>query len=368
MMLIFQTVFLYLFLFGIMYFLCIQAKYSCRWIYVVLAILIYAVIFGLRYDVGADYLSYLESYKNTLISTYNINYYHYEPGFRFLIISLVYLKAHFSCFFGIVAFIQLYLIFSSIRPYRNIYPYLVLTFMLGCVWLSYANGLRQQLAFCLFALAIFFVERKKFVRYSIIVLLAVSMHKTAIILFLLYPLLQYKTDWFKKEKIQLLILLGAIIIGNLGVIQNYITNLENYATYFGYEDYFQDRYSDIIYSGEVKKGIGYYVLLIINIVLICNSTKYKQYYNCKHIYYIYNLYFIGVIMKYAFEGSQLLQRINYYFYGFDFIIGAIALFYAKKMNVAMYRILIIMYLLTFIATMYRMEDNTALFRFYWQTT
>lgn len=349
-----------------MFALCKRIKHTVSWTDIIIIAFIYSVIFGLRYDVGADYLSYFESYRSVSISSYNINYYNYEVGFRSMILFLTSLNIHYAWFFGIVAFLQLFLILGSVRTYHKVYQYLIFTFMIGCVWLSFANGLRQELAFCCFAMALSFVEKKQYYWYYALIVLAISVHKTAILLVLFYPLLRCKLEWLKNKKIQILLLSSAVIIGNIGIIQDYIAYLENYATFLGYGDYFQDRYSDIMFSNVERKGIGYYVLLITNIILIWYSPKYKHFYNSNFIYYIYNLYFVGVLMNYAFEGSQLFQRINYYFYGFNFIVGAFALFYTKQKNIKIYRVLFAMYILTFIATMYRMEENTALFRFYWQ--
>ena len=361
-----QTIFLYLFLFVSMYFLCKKAQQTTRWEYVIFAILVYSVVFGMRYDVGVDQLAYLESYKSASINSYNINSSHYESGFRFLMMSLIDMEAHFAWFFGIVAFLQLFLVFASVKPHRDVYPFLTFTFMIGCVWLTYANGLRQQLAFCFFALSVLFVEKKQWLLYYLMIALAMSMHKTAILLVLFYPLLRFKEEWFKNEKLQIGLLLVAIVIGEMGFVQNYLGQLETYASLLGYEDYFQDRYSEKMYKEIARRGIGYYVLLITNFILIWHSSKYKEYFKSKYVYYIYNLYFIGVLMKYAFAGSHLLQRINYYFYGFEFIVAAFALLYARKSNKKMYWMLSAMYVLTFAAIMFRMEDNTALFRFFWQ--
>lgn len=361
-----QTILIYISLFGFMSLCCNQAKNTGKWGYVIFAILVYSVVFGMRYDVGVDQLAYLESYKSASINSYNINSSHYESGFRFLMMSLIDMEAHFAWFFGIVAFLQLFLVFASVKPHRDVYPFLTFTFMIGCIWLTYANGLRQQLAFCFFALSILFVERKQWWWYYVMIALAMSMHKTAVLLVLFYPLLRYNTEWFKNERIQVGLLLVAIVIGNMGFIQNYLGQLESYAMLLGYEDYFQNQYSEKMYAAIERKGIGYYVLLLTNIILIWFSAKYKKYFKSEYVSYIYNLYFLGILMNYAFAGSSLLQRINYYFYGFGYIVGAFALLYAKKKNKYMYWVLGAMYILTFAATMFRMEDNTALFRFFWQ--
>ena len=349
-----------------MSFLCNLARYTKQWRYVVMAILVYSFIFGMRYNVGVDHLAYLDSYKIASISEYNINSFHYEYGFRFLMMFLIGMNAHFAWFFAAISFLQLFLVFYSVKSFRSLYPFLVFTFMVGCVWLSFANGLRQELAFCIFVFAISFIEKRQWLWYYIMIVFAMSMHKTALLLVVFYPLFEYKKEWFKNKNIQLGLVFIAVVIGNVGIIQNYVGQLEVYAAYLGYEDYFLDRYADKIYQAIERKGIGYYVILTTNVILVWLSTNCKNYFNCKYLFYIYDLYFVGVLMNYAFEGSQLLQRINYYFYGFAFIVGAFTLLYAKYNDKTKYYLLKSMYTLTFVATMYRMEENSSLFRFFWQ--
>ena len=71
-------------------------------------------------------------------------------------------------------------------------------------------------------------------------------------------------------------------------------------------------------------------------------------------------------MGVPFGSSQLLNRINYYFYQFQFIFAALTMTYLfknKKKNICY--ILLICYTLLFAARMFRAETNTAIFRFFW---
>ena len=293
---------------------------------------------------------------------------HYESGFRFIMMTLIGWEAHFSYFFGIIAFLQLYLIFRSVKNDPEVYPFLVFTFMFGCVWLTYANGLRQQLAFCLFALAILFVEKSRWLFYYITIAISISMHSSAVLLALIYPLLKLKKDWLENVNVQtqILLLFIAIIVGNINVVQKYFGLLETYASFLGYERYFLDKYDDITYSPTVQKGVGYYVMLLINFILVWKSVLFKEFFDRKYIYYIYNLYYVGVLLTYSFMGNQLIWRLNYYFYGFSYIVGAYALLYAKENEKRTYWTLLGLYILIFVGTMFRSDSNTSLFRFYWQ--
>lgn len=363
-----QSIIIYLSLFTIMSLIASKARKEDSWFYIIIAVLIYSIVFGMRYKVGVDYMSYFNDYKYASFSTYNLMRTHYEPGFQFIMLTLIGFKAHFSWFFGVVAFLQLYLVFKSLKDDPDIYQFLVFTFIIGCVWLTYANGLRQQLAFCLFAYSLCFVEKNKWLLYYIIIAISISIHNSATVLAIMYPILRYNEDWFKNinTKIQLLSLFIAIILGNIGIVQKYFGLLETYASFLGYGRFFSEAYDGAVYTPLERKGIGYYVTLLLNVILVANSTRYKEYFDKKYVYYIYNLYFIGVLLFYSCMGSLFIWRLNYYFYGFAYIVGAYAILYAKNNSKYLYYSLVGMYMLIFIATMYGNISNTSLFRFYWQ--
>lgn len=363
----FQTYFVYLTLFFVMFTLCRKASKTKSEVPVVLAIVIYSIIFGVRYGVGVDYLAYLQEYTYMLKSSYAIQNSHFEPGFLMIIRVLSYIDAHFSSFFGIVAFIQLYFIFKAIKRTPHIYHYLTFTFMLGCVWLSFANGLRQELAFCFFVYSLSFVETKKYIMHYLCLFISISMHNSAIILLPVYFILQYKKDWFVNVKFQLVAFGVALLLGNMNIIQNYFHYLESIISFLQYDTYLDDRYADKILNLSIQKGIGFYVILSIDLLLVILSKQYKNYFkDFSYLKIIYNFYFVGIFLKYAFLNSPLIQRINYYFYGFQFIIAAYALYYLHKNNIKMFYVLLLLFILVFIGTLTKMEDNTSLFRFFWE--
>lgn len=363
-----QTVIIYLTLFGIMFFLSKKAVRYKSWKYIIGILLIYSVIFGIRYGVGMDFLVYLESYESKGVSKYSYVDL-YEPGFMAIIKIFSFLNLHFSFFFGFVAFLQLYYVFKTFRYNFELYPYLVYTFMIGCVWLDFSNGLRQILALCFFIYSLSLLDKKHWLITSFIyILLAASMHKSAILLIILCVLLHKKDIWFNNLKIQFVAFVLAFIIGNIGFVQQVIEQFDVVLSYMQYDHYLERTDLEDMVEKKVSKGIGFYGILITDIILVAcsNSVKRYFYYN-PYFKRIYNLYFIGVLIRYAFLTSLLIQRVNYYFYFFKFVIAAHTLLYAKKHNKLIFVALIFLYLLLFIGTLSSMEINTSLYKFFWQT-
>lgn len=361
------TIFIYISLSTIMFLLCKSAFKENEWGYVVSAVLIYAVIFGCRYGVGKDFFAYEYIYNCTLDGLL-ANIPDWEFGFMSILKTLAKFRLHSSCFFGVIAFLQLILIFASVKKDKYVYTYLVFTYMIGCVWLAFSNGLRQELAFCFFAFALTFADKKEWYKHYSIILMAISMHNSAYLLLLFYPILILKKEWFANVKFQLSILILAYLIGESKLLSQYLFLFDevlsidafsdSYGAYLGYEDK--------LYS-EVTKGLGYYIFLLMDIILVAHSTKIKKYTSNNYLIVIYNFYFIGTILRHAFIDSHLIQRVNYYFYGFQFILAAYSLYYFyQSRSYKYFYLLLSLYVLTFVATMSKMEDNTALFRFFWE--
>lgn len=371
-----QTYLLYALLFLVMFLLAKRASDKGEWFWMVLAILIYSIVFGMRYGVGEDHISYLKDYVQLAFASDN-PYDDTEVGFRFIRDTLAQNDFHFSVYFALIAFGQLWLVFKAVQKDRFIYPYLVTAFFWECIWLTYANGLRQCLAFCIFAYSLLFVENKKQLPiHWLLLLLATNMHNSAWLLFAIAPLLYIRTDWFRNIKTQYILFVVAILIGKLPQIGNWLMSfegnmgiLEGFMEETGYDVYFEyEDGEDVVRSNVKAAGAGYFVELIKNIVLIwfCNETK-KFNANNKVVTYMYNLTYLGILWHYAFTISPVLSRINYYFYGFAYIFGAYTLHYLYNNNKKMFWVLLGLYILTFVGTLFRMYDNTSAFYFFWQS-
>ena len=358
---VFQTLIVYISLSIILYFASKRAE-SAGLNQLIIAMVVYAVIFGLRLGVGVDFWGYKQWY-DLAYAGLGVND-NSELGFNLLIKICVALGMPFSVFLTIIAFMQIYLIFLSIKPYKSVYPMLALTFMLGCIWLTYANGLRQQLAFCIFAYSIQFISNKSLLKHYACIILACAFHSSAILLVPFYLLFYLRIEWFKNIGIQLVLFVIALIASTMSIVTNLVEPVEQFAELLGYGYYFNN--SKYEFATEVHIGIGYFINLFVVLIIIVNSNYVKRFYDNSFIRIIYDLFFIGVLWHYIFIDSQLFSRINYYFYGFQYIFAAFSLVALRQKRRVCFYLLLILYILIFIATLYRMSENTSLFVFNWQ--
>lgn len=365
MLVAFQTLFVYVLLFLIMFLCGRKTAQTGKMTYVYVACLLYAIIFGLRYGVGVDFFGYLNGYES--IRLYGAEQSKQEIGFFYLTKFIAQLNLHYGFYFAIIAYLQVRLITEAVKQDKYIYPMLSVTFILGCIWLSYCNGLRQILAFCIYAYAIRCIIEKRPFKYYLLLSIAFLFHKSALLLIIFYPIFRKKKEWISNIKLQYLCLAIALLMMYTGYVQNFIKQMESVLSLTGYDVYTQGEYSKyMISSTNISLGMGFFITLIQNVLIIYQSNNAKKWLNNAYFTIIYNLFFLGVLIKYVFISSQLVNRINYYFLGFDYLVGAYVLYYLYRKKRNLFYVLLALYILTFVAILYRMNENTALYIFNFQ--
>ncbi|MBO5181550.1 MAG: EpsG family protein [Paraprevotella sp.] len=376
---LFQTVFVYS---GLSFFMLL-----CTWHYrltseesvqlldyrfAVYALLAFALVFGMRYGVGTDHLGYLRAYKLFGSELYDAS--STEKGFVWLTRLMVRSGFHYSVYFSCIAFIQISLFFFAFRKHVALYPFLVFSIMLGCTWLSMMNGLRQQIAVSILVAALPFLNRKQWYVYALLILVATYFHRSAYILFLLLPLCLLQREIFSNRKLQFILLVFVLALSSNSAVQYVVNRWGYYAAFLDYDFYIDNFYEEnILFNNNAGaiKGLGFYINLTIVIILVYLSSSVKSFFSKGSYNLLYDLFFLGILYNYAFFSSGILQRINYYFFGLDFIWIALTLmFLYKKREELHYRYwggaLLVLLILRFMAVMYKMFENTAAFVFFWQ--
>lgn len=336
---------------------------------ILIALLLYSIIMGVRYGVGIDHLTYKYIYEECLLQGDIFSLPHLEPGFQFLVKQISSLGLHYSFFFTIIAFLQIFFVFYSINETPSIYPYLAYTFMFSCVWFSYANGMRQQLAFCIFSYSMVCLFHKKIFWHYLFILLAVSIHKSAIILVIFYPIFMLKKEWIKNIKLQYLLLAGSLVLMTMNIVFDVIGVVEKYLVaadfYSGYMDT-TDKSKLEFLSRDTGFGVGFVLMLAINICIIYYSNEVKEQFKGTWVSLIYDLYFLGMLWNYVFIQSLMFNRVAYYFYGFNFIIGAYTLYFLHQKKRKQFWGVAGLYALVFLGNLSHVGSGNITYIFFWQ--
>ena len=356
-----QSILVYLTLLVLMVALSKTAIKNNKYGFVVAAIFLYALVLGLRYGVGMDYFGYLDIYES-YVKFGSVRHEDMEIGF----LGLVKITALFHSsvvYFALIAFLNLFFMTYALKGNLRLYPYLFFVFMLTGAWMAPANLARQCLAVSLWTFSVKFAVEKKLMFHYIFVLLAISFHYSAVFLVLFYPLLAYKQDWFRNIRIEVLMLVAALVVMNLNFVQDAIQRYDNILIFFGYDIYTSADYEDLL-DRELVLGVGFFIKLFINVINILSSEKVKKWVNNPYYNAIYSLYFIGVLASYVFATSEMISRVNLYFISFTYIITSFTLYYSivnRKKSLRLATMCLVA--LSFVAIMYKASTNWNLFVF-----
>jgi hypothetical protein len=334
----------------------------CKW-EVLLPLVCFALVFGMRYGVGMDHLHYLDNYFTGEVDRY-------EWGFKWITNFFAKNNFHYTVYFGFLAFLQVFFFFYAFKDERYLFPYLVFILFTGGYYIAWMNVIRQDLAACIFIYSIKYIDQKKFLKYLLWCTIAFLFHKSAVILIALYPLLKNGRDYFRSIPMQLLVLFAALAIYYSDfIVENVISSqIEIFASWLRY-GYTMDRIDNMVTSANT--GIGFLLLAIIYIIIILYSNKMKNYFNSKRFVIIYTLFFLGTIVHIIFAESIILSRPLRYFIYFELIVASYFIYYLFKnaklsINQIILFLVVAIYLLLFGALLYRGETNTAKFLFFWQ--
>lgn len=173
------------------------------------------------------------------------------------------ITSDFQVFLAITAFIELFFLSRVIYKHStHIFISFLVFFSLG-IYLASFSTLRQVLALSITAYSIDFLLDKKYLRFSLWVILATTLHLSAIVFFVMIPLSKLRLT--NKVCISLLILLGLL----LPFIKYIITAIT------------QILFGGARFTVETDEGGAYtmfvvYVLIFLLSLMIKNTSPYKN--------------------------------------------------------------------------------------------
>lgn len=172
-------------------------------------IFLLALFFCGGYMTGSDWRNY-ETYYSWIES--GIGGLMMEPGYLYLSVIFYFLGISFWPFFIFLKVSAFYCLLHFLRKYSNSYHFLIITFFLFIfgLYLFIDNPMRNLLAICISYYSYQFLERKEWVKFFFIVVLAVSFHTSAILLLLICPF--YPIKWSNKSLFLLFIVFNVIIV------------------------------------------------------------------------------------------------------------------------------------------------------------
>lgn len=223
-------------------------------------------IAAIRYNVGADYATYYRYYNSILNGGEQGRF---EILFYLINKSVAAFHGSVVLMFGLTATLFLLPIYKRIIK-DSPYPYMSIFLLLAMTYYFYfLNGTRQMIGAAFLLLSIPYIEKKKWLPFVILTLIAAGFHTTSLVFLAFYFLIRFNLT----PKILAIVTAGVFIFGQAfgNLANNIISHMDYYSSYLD--------------SAFVTARQGY-VVLTMNIVLVVFSTIFYQKNNPKFkIYY-----------------------------------------------------------------------------------
>lgn len=286
-----------------------------------LIVIIMSFVFGLRYDVGRDYLSYQADYNGTLEwnTKKEFIYDSFQKIFHFLHLPFWV----FNLVIGLTLFFVLYKISKDLKID---YYKLILAFILTGILFMFFNISRQLVAAVIVFYAYKYINMKKPVKYVIFIIIAGLIHMTA---FLFLPFY-----FIKDLKLNMVLFLVFLFVGFILYISNFVDII------YKFMDFMPFKYSSYLgshYDQEVSFGIGLIFYILVAFILSINGIEEKN-----KIYMFYLTYAIGYSLLLFTLKSFIVERIvdGYFYTGIIFILPNILKRPFKSKEIAMFNIML----------------------------
>ena len=272
---------------------------------------IYTVFLGIRYMWGNDMMNYylmfdqINSIDNDL---FNLNSIDYREGkeYGWIILNILCKPIGFLGMQMVLAVFQNYVVYSFIK--RNVTPnwYWFATFLYGFgvnFMVLSASMMRQSLAMMIVLFASPYIAQKKIIPSVLLVLLAASMHQSALIL-LPFCFLGYLKINFKRKN--LFWIAGALILWMIlaeKVLSSIVSSLISSETFDNYE----------VYMGEFVESSGTGFVFLFNCFLTCMLLAHIRYVSSLEYKNVLILGSLAILFVPLMSFASLVTRLGYYF-------------------------------------------------------
>lgn len=154
---------------------------------VLLSIAVFVLVFGLRFNTGNDY----EMYMNRVVPQSSDDVYvrqDFECGFDSVNMLFYNLHIHYFAFFCFWTWVQACFLYYALNNRKYLMPWVPVLLILGMFSFGWLTFIRQWVVAMAFVAAIPLIEKRRFWPYLLFVLLASTIHRSALLLLLFYLL------------------------------------------------------------------------------------------------------------------------------------------------------------------------------------
>lgn len=187
-----------------------------------IALLFLILVSSLRYEFGADYVSYYSIFNDIKDNNINVYIQGLEKGYVYLNKIIVFFNLDFMWIFFIITSLNLFLIYK-ILIYLEVdskdYWFILFLYLISINYYFYhLSMLRQSVAIYLFIFSLKYLYEKKLYKFILIIMIGVCFHKSAILLLGIYPIVKY----LNRKRMIVLLIVGLFVGVNQYLTLNFI--------------------------------------------------------------------------------------------------------------------------------------------------
>lgn len=221
------------------------------------------------------------------------------------------LGLHWMFGLALYAFLQIFFITATLKPYRKLLILLPFVFFGGRYWLDTMSAVRQMTVACAFLWASRFIVDRKPLYYAAFIIIGYMIHQSTLILAPFY-FLPNKLHFENKRWILMIILGCCVLIGQNPAYQGALEYVQTIAEVTNYDDRI-DNLTELLTSEQTNETLAFgpmmLTYLLIPIFIIWYGPKLKEEYGDQLPYF--NLWY-NLAYLYAC-GYFLVCNISHYF-------------------------------------------------------
>lgn len=306
--------------------------------------LFFAMICGIRWNVGEDCVGYMQNFDKGVIRFDNgvIREDSIEYLWALLVLGVYNLHLHYTVGMAITAFVQIYFTTKIASKYRYILVFLPIALFGGAYFWDYCNAVRQMMAASIFVFSTQFILEKKLLPYLLCIFVASQIHHSSQLLYVFHVFAYIRTDkisFSDKRFLCTSIFIACFVLGMTPQFQAYAGYFSALVDFFGdsYEYvniYIQDK---IVEGNNDARNFGPMMLsyFLSSLAIVWFGPELKKEYKVEIPYFDlwWMFAFIYVCGFFLFGNiSFMFLRPLMYFIPFQLLITSLLLYYFYTHN------------------------------------
>lgn len=178
---------------------------------IVAGIAFFALMLGLRYNTGGDYMMYMHQFHDVQ-ATGVFSRHDFEPGFYLITLLIAKLGAPYQLYFAFWALVEGVFLYFGLRNHKFLIPWFMVLLFLGPYCFDFMTFMRQWVVAIIFVCMVPLIVNRKFCVYALITVVLASIHRSALLFLALYfvPIIIKGTG---SRKLYVAIFLCSVVIG-----------------------------------------------------------------------------------------------------------------------------------------------------------